>query len=462
VLVSLEGAVVLVVDDDAAQREQLAGFLADLGLRVLAAADGQAALDQLSAASVDVVLTDVRMPRMGGEDLLRAVRRRNPTVGVILVTAYGTIDSAVACLKAGAVDYLVKPLDLVRVEHAVRRALEQRQLERENRELRRRLGAVESIAGLVTTGTGGMSEVLSTIARVAPSQVSVLIVGESGTGKELVARALHRASSRREGPFVAVNAGALAPTLLESELFGHARGAFTGADRARTGRFEAAHGGTLFLDELGELPAALQVKLLRVLQERTVERVGTHVPTHVDVRIVAATHTDLGEEVRAGRFREDLYYRVAVVAIELPPLRRRRADVPLLVEHFARKHHELGGLPAKCFSREAMDLLVSYDFPGNVRELENIVQRALVLARGPRITVEDLPPAVLGARPDAVDAPPGAPRDLPAQVAALERDAIERALALEDGNQSRAAERLGISERALRYKRAKLFGEESS
>jgi two-component system NtrC family response regulator len=293
------------------------------------------------------------------------------------------------------------------------------------------------------------------VARAAPTPVSVLLLGESGTGKELVARAVHAASLRAEGPFVAVSAAALSPTLLESELFGHEKGAFTGADRLRVGRFEAASGGTIFLDEIGDLPPEVQVKLLRVLQERAVERVGTSKPEPVDVRIVSATHRDVLADVKGGRFREDLYYRLAVVTVELPPLRRRRSDVPLLVEHFARKHAEMGGT-ARAFSREAMDLLLRYDYPGNVRELENIVQRSLVLARGDTVTTRDLPETLRQGADGPLlseDEPGGG--TLPERVAALERAAINAALSETDGNQSRAAERLGISERALRYKLAK-------
>jgi two-component system NtrC family response regulator len=286
--------------------------------------------------------------------------------------------------------------------------------------------------------------------------VAVLLIGESGTGKELIARAIHTAGSRCDEQFVAVNGGALSTTLLESELFGHEKGAFTGADRTRVGRFEAASGGTLFLDEVGDLPAEMQVKLLRVLQEKTIERVGANRPISVDVRIVSATHRDLLEEVRQGRFREDLYYRLAVVTIEIPPLRKRRGDIPLLLEHFIAKHREATGWAGKSLSREAMDLLIRHDYPGNVRELENVVQRCLVLSRGDQITTDDLPPSLLGAENEASAVDPGPDASLPARVAALERAAIEEALAAEEGNQTRAAKRLGISERALRYKLAKL------
>jgi DNA-binding NtrC family response regulator len=448
---------ILVVEDDPSQREMLAGFLRDLGADVEEAGDGPGALQTLGGHSFDVVVTDLRIPEPNGHELLRRIQTINPEISTIIVTAYGTVEDAVACLKDGAFHYLLKPLDLEEVEHTVRKALENRHLLRENRELKLRLGKIESVPGIVTGG-GIMSEVLSKVARVASSTVPVLVAGESGTGKELIARAIHAAGPRQDGPFVAVNGAALSPTLLETELFGHERGAFTGADRARAGRFEAAAGGTLFLDEVGDLPGEAQVKLLRVLQERTVERVGSNKPISVDVRFIAATHRDLMVELGAGRFREDLYYRLAVVTIEIPPLRRRRADILVLVDHFLAKHADDAGGKGKSFSREALDLLVRYDFPGNVRELENIVQRCMVLARGNPIGTDDLPPSVLGATDEMTGLAAGAATSLPARVAALESEAIEEALAAENGNQSRAAVRLGISERALRYKLAKYRG----
>ena len=450
---------VLVAEDDPSQRRQLAGFLEDLGVEVFEAADGKAALELLARELPDVIVSDLRMPQMGGYELLQAVRERAPDVEFVLVTAYGTVREAVRCLKDGAADYLLKPLDLDEIEVVLRRAVRKRHLERENRELRRRLGNLESLPGIVTGG-GAMAEVLSTVARVARTNVSVLLLGESGTGKELLARALHAASPRHKAPFVAVNGAALSATLLESELFGHERGAFTGAERARVGRFEAASGGTLFLDEVGDLPPEVQVKLLRVLQERTIERVGSQRPIPVDVRVVAATHRDLAAEVQAGRFREDLFYRLAVVGIEVPPLRRRRADIPALIEHFVAKHAAADGATARRFSREATDLLVRYEFPGNVRELENIVQRSLVLARGELVTTDDLPPSVhasseSGVRAESVTAAAGS---MPERVEALERELIEAALQATGGNQVRAAASLGISERALRYKLARWRG----
>ena len=450
---SLEGRV-LIVEDDPAQREMLVGFLQDLGVETEEAGDGHEALDLMRSRRIDLVVTDLRMPGMEGSELLREIKSQNPAIGVVLVTAFGTVQGAVESLKAGACNYLLKPLDLDEVEHVIGRCLAERQLRRENRELRQRLGEIESIPGIVTAG-GLMAETLSKVARVAPSDVSVLLLGESGTGKELLARAIHAASPRADGPFVAVNAAALSPTLLESELFGHERGAFTGADRSRAGRFESADGGTLFLDEIGELPTDIQVKLLRVLQERAIERVGSNRATEVDVRVVAATHHDLPVRLQEGSFREDLYYRLAVVTIELPPLRSRRSDIPLLVDHFLEKHAGAAGGEMKSFSREAMDLVVRYDFPGNVRELENLVQRCLVLARGSLISIDDLPASILGATQPSTTGEAATDSSLPARIEALERAAIDEALQLESGNQTRAAAHLGISERALRYKLAK-------
>ena len=448
---------ILVVEDDPSQREMLADFLRDQGAEVFEADSGAKALEVFDENSLDVVVTDLRMPGIDGQHLLQAIQQTNPEIRVIIVTAYGTVEGAVKCLQDGAADYLLKPLDLSAVEHVISRALEERHLKRENRELRQRLGEIESLPGIITTG-GPMAEVLSTAVRVAKSNVSVLLLGESGTGKELIARAIHAASGRAQRSFVAVNATALSPTLLESELFGHEKGSFTGADRSRLGRFENATGGTLFLDEIGDLPAEIQVKLLRVLQEKTIERVGSNRTIDVDVRLISATHSDLPTRVEEGRFREDLFYRLAVVTIEVPPLRLRRGDIPLLVDHFLEKHTQAG--EARSFSREAMDLLIRHPYPGNVRELENIVQRCLVLARGPQIAAADLPTTVRSTG-EADQSDDGPPSSLPSRVAALERRAIEEALTAEGGNQSRAAGRLGISERALRYKRAKYRGESS-
>jgi two-component system NtrC family response regulator len=450
----MNDATILVTDDEAGQRELLAGHLRHLGYEVAEAADGVEAVERVRRGGIDVVLLDQRMPRLEGAAAVRAVKEADPEVDVVVVTAYGSVETAVLALKLGATDYLTKPLDLDRLGMVVRQCLARRTLVRENRELKEKLAGGPSFRGIVAS-TGAMQELLSTVARVAPTEATVLLTGESGTGKELIARAIHGASRRADGPFVPVHCAALPETLLESELFGHERGAFTGADRQRIGRFESAAGGTVFLDEIAEIPPQVQVKLLRVIQERQVERVGGNRPISLDVRLVAATNRSLDEEIRRGRFREDLYYRLAVVSLHVPPLRNRREDIPSLVEHFLAKHAGEGRQPVRGLSREARDLLVRYDWPGNVRELENVVQRAIVLARGETMTTDDLPPAVRAAAEEAGIVGRG-DETLHGQVEALERRLIEEALEAEHGVQYRAAERLGISERTLRYKLDKL------
>jgi two-component system NtrC family response regulator len=423
----------------------LAGFLRKRGFDVRQAASAADAIALAKAHTIDLVVTDLRMPDRDGLELLDELHRINPEVPAILMTAFGTIRTAVEAMKRGAADYLTKPIDLDELEVLIARVLERHALLSENAELRRQVEQKYRLQGL-TTANARMQEAISVAARAAASTVTVLIRGESGTGKELLARAIHQASPRRSGPFVAVNLAALPDTLIESELFGHERGAFTGADRERRGRFELAGGGTLMLDEVGDLPRGTQVKLLRVLQERTFERLGGMRPITSDVRIVAATNRDLETLVRAGEFREDLFYRLNVVTIGLPPLRERREDIPGLVEQFlARYAAQEASRPT--VSREAMDALVKYHYPGNVRELENIIQRAVALARSPLISRSDLPDYVLGLRAESSD---GA--SLPEQVASLERRLIREALARAGGVQTQAARLLGISERHLRYK----------
>jgi len=437
---------VLVVDDEPVQRQVLAGFLRKRGYQVTEVSGADAALGIVARETVDLVLSDIRMPGRSGAELLQEVRSLNPEVPVILMTAYGTIASAVDAMKRGAADYLTKPIDLDELEILVARTLERRALESENRELRRVLEGRYRLEGL-ETANARMAEAINTAARAAASRATILIRGESGTGKELLARTIHYASPRRQKPFVAVNVAALPETLVESELFGHERGAFTGADRERRGRFELADGGTLLLDEIGDLPRATQVKLLRVLQDRTFERLGGTCTITVDVRVIAATNRDLEAAVREGAFREDLYYRLNVVTVVVPPLRERREDIPLLVEKFVARFAAETGRTIEGVSREALDQLVRYAYPGNVRELENIVQRAVVLARGPRITTADLPLHV--------GAPAGEARDATTfveRVAAFERRLILEALDRAQGVRTRAARELGMSERHLRYK----------
>ena len=439
---------VLVVDDEANQREALGGFLLKRGYDTVLAADGDTALRIIHDSVVDVMLTDVRMPGMDGAELLAKAKAANPLLEVIVITAFGAIADAVEAMRHGAAGYMTKPIDLDDLELQVQRAVERRNLVSEVRELRRQVAAPHTFAGIVAESPG-MTEALDLASRAAATDATVLIRGESGTGKELVARAVHHASARRDGPFVAVNCAAFAATLLESELFGHEKGAFTGADRQRAGRFEMAGGGTLFLDEIGDLPQPLQVKLLRVLQERTFERVGGDRTLAADARIVAATHRDLEQMVADGSFRQDLYYRLDVVNIRLPALRERRADIPALIEHFRHKAASQYGKSVNAISREAMDLLVKHDYPGNVRELENLVTRMIVLARGPVATLVDLPGGTGDQDKRRLDDFRG---DLPRFVEEIEMRVVREALDAAEGNQSQAARAVGLSERNLRYK----------
>jgi DNA-binding NtrC family response regulator len=436
---------ILVVDDEEPQRRVLAGFLRKAGYGVEAVGSADEALAVVAARTVDLVLTDLRMPGKTGMELLDGVRGVNPEIPVVVMTAYGTVASAVDAMKRGAADYLAKPVDLEELDVLVARTLERRALVSENRALREQLESRYRLAGL-ETANARMQEAINVAGRAAASRATILIRGESGTGKELLARAIHYASPRRRAPLVSVNVAALPETLLESELFGHERGAFTGADREHRGRFELADGGTLFLDEIGDLPRGTQVKLLRVLQGQSFERLGGTRTIEVDVRLVAATHRDLPAMARAGEFREDLYFRLDVVAITLPPLRERREDIPLLVDEFLRRFADEGR--ARSVSREAMDLLLKHDYPGNVRELENLVHRAVVLARGDVITTADLPLHLAGLRPEAR----GEEASFAERVEGFEKALIYEALDRAGGVQTRAAAALGMTERHLRYK----------
>jgi DNA-binding NtrC family response regulator len=439
--------VVLLVDDEEAQRKVLAGFLRKKGLETVACGTVDEALVAAAARTIDLVLTDLRMPDRGGLELLRELHALNPEVPVIVMTAYGTVASAVEAMKLGAADYLTKPVDLDELELLVSRTLERRALVSENRELRQQLAAQHRLEG-VETANPRMAQANNLAARAAASRATILIRGESGTGKDLLARAIHHASPRARRPLVAVNVAALPETLLESEMFGHERGAFTGAERQHRGRFEQADGGTLFLDEIGDLPKGTQAKLLRALQEQRFERLGGTASIQVDVRVLAATSRDLEAMVRASEFREDLYYRLNVVSIEIPPLRERREDIPALVDLFVRRFAAEGGSRVRTVSREAMDLLLKYDYPGNVRELENLIHRAAVLARGPDLTTAELPAHVAGLLPESK----AAPGSLVERLAAFERALLVEALDDAGGVQTRAAQALGISERHLRYR----------
>jgi len=485
---------VLVVDDEPNLRDALAEVLAGRGYRVVQAGDGTDAVRVLARETPDLIFCDWRMPTMDGEEVLRLVRRevRLRDVPFIVMTAYGTSHAAIEAVRQGAYDFVTKPFDLHEILLTAERALDHLRLHREvgrlARARARERGASNGAAGPDAAGDGAapddapgalvgltpaMVDVFKLVGRVAPSEATVLVRGESGTGKELVARAIHDYGPRRRGPFVAVNCAALPESLLESELFGHERGAFTGAVARRAGRFELAAGGTLFLDEIGELAPALQAKLLRVLQARTFERVGGAETLKADVRLVAATNRDLEAAVRDHSFREDLYYRLGVVTITLPPLRARRADVIPLAEHFLRQARGVGaGGPGPDahpgLTPAAVAALESYDFPGNVRELQNVIERAAVLSAGRAITPallglpnDDRAGAAAGSADGAPDpaADPGALLDMPyhAAVTALERALITRALAEAGGNKAEAARRLGVQRRLLYAKLAE-FG----
>ncbi|MFL5261123.1 MAG: sigma-54-dependent transcriptional regulator [Anaeromyxobacteraceae bacterium] len=442
----MEPARIIVCDDDTSSRELLARILSGAGHKVTALSDGREVLERVASAEVppDLVVSDIRMGDVDGLALTDALRERAPDTPVILVTAFGNIDGAMDAIRRGAFDYISKPYDVDGIKVVVARALEQRRLALENRSLRRDLREKYRLDNVVGRSEA-MLQVYKTAARVALTDATVLIQGESGTGKELVARAIHTASPRAQRPFVAVDCGAIAEGVLESELFGHARGAFTGAQATRRGLFEEADLGTLFLDEIGDIGPNLQARLLRALQEGTIRRVGTNEPIAVDVRVVAATNKDLEEEVKAGRFREDLFYRLCVVTIRIPPLRERPEDIPLLAEHFAAKH---GRAEGAAISAAARDLLVAYAWPGNVRELENVVARALALNPSGVVIPEDLPEHVRGARPAAAPFGGVATQDRPT-LAELERRYAAQVLGETGGNKTRAAEILGIDRKTL-------------
>jgi len=449
---------ILVVDDELAQRELVSGFLKKQSFDVTSVESGEKALELFRQESFDLVLTDQKMPDMSGLELLQAIHAVNPETAVVLMTAYGSIEAAVSSIRGGAIDYLTKPLNLDELLFRLRQAGERRRLFSENRDLREALQERHRIEGIIGE-SGPMLEVLSLVRRVAPSEATVLIRGESGTGKELIAKAIHFASPRARGPLVKVNCAALPETLLESELFGHEKGAFTGAVTSRQGRFEMANGGTIFLDEIGDLPLHLQAKLLRVLQEREYEKVGSSRPVKVNVRIVGASHRPLEDLIKAGQLREDLYYRLNVVTIFIPPLRERRSDISLLIDHFLRHYAEKNGKTVRGLTPEGRDILLRYDYPGNVRELENIIERAVVLTRDDVIGSGDLPLTLQ--EPEIADH--DRETNLTVAVEALERRMIRDALARSDGVQTRAAELLGMSERGLRYKLIKYgFREEDS
>ncbi|HPJ97300.1 MAG TPA: sigma-54 dependent transcriptional regulator [Syntrophales bacterium] len=443
---------ILVVEDGKSQREMLRDFLKSEGHAVMEAADGETALQHVRNHHFDLLLLDYRMPGMDGMDVLKAVKAINPEIDVVIITAHGTIETAVEAMKAGALDYIMKPLEFDELLILVDRVAERRNLIRENELLRKELRDKSITTDQIIYRSASMQELINMAGRVANSRATVLLQGESGTGKELFARLVHQLSPRSNKPIITVNCNALSENLLESELFGHEKGSFTGAGARRIGRFEEADSGTLFLDEIGEITAPVQVKLLRFLQEREFQRVGGNQTIHSDVRVISATNRDLEARVREGFFREDLFYRLNVVVMNIPPLRERKDDIAPLIDHFLKRFAADNGKKIDAVSREARDMLLKYDYPGNVRELENIIERAVVIARNETISIRDLPFHLETPREEEE---PEAGL-LKKSVEDMERKLIQSAMDEAGQNQSRAADLLGISERMLRYKLKKL------
>lgn len=438
---------ILIVEDGRSQREMLRDFLISEGHRVMEAENGETAIKMVLSNHFDLILLDYKMPGMDGVEVLKEVKKINHEIDVVIITAYGTIETAVEAIKVGAIDYITKPVELEELLILVDRVSERRGLIRENELLKQELGKQGVTAEKIIYKSAQMVELINMASRVAASRASVLIQGESGTGKELLARLIHQLSPRANKPIVVVNCGALQENLLESELFGHEKGAYTGAGTRRIGRFEEADGGTLFLDEIGELSPAIQVKLLRFLQEREISRLGSNASISVDVRIISATNRDLEASVREGAFRDDLFYRLKVVAISLPPLRERKEDLPALLDHFLEKFAKENGKNIRGMTSEARDLLLKYDYPGNVRELVNIMERAVVITRDDYVTVNDLP-----FKNDLFAEAQGNRGFLRDSLEDLEKRLITEAMIKAADNQTRASEILGMSERMLRYK----------
>lgn len=447
---------ILLIDDESSQREMIAGFLSKKGYSIFQAENGEKGIEIIKKNQLDFVLSDMKMPGISGREVLEEIRKINPEIPVVITTAFGEIDSAVNLMKSGAFDYLQKPIELNDLLILIERARERSFLIAENKSLKEKISASEIKSGFsgIISNSNIMEEVLNTTARVAATKANVLIRGESGTGKELIAKTIHYSSPRKDEPFVVVNCAALPETLFESELFGHEKGAFTGADRQRIGKFEEANGGTIFIDEVGDIPMPIQVKLLRAIQFGQIERLGGNKTIELDVRIVSATNRNLEEMIKNGEFREDLFYRFNVVSVNIPPLKNRKSDIPVLTEHFIAKFSESFGKDVSGISKEALDILMKYNFPGNIRELENIIQRAIVMARDNLITTSDLPKNI--SNPEIRIKDDGSelfePGDLNQKIEELEINLITKALDITSGNQTKAADILKITERTLRYK----------
>ncbi len=452
-MTSLKTTKILIVDDDPGHLTTLKTITKSWGYTVETANDGVVAVDTVKSGPVDLILMDVRMTNMSGIEALGQIKDYNPSIPVIIMTAYSSVESAVEALKSGAYDYLIKPLDFEVLKLAIERASEHAGLKAENRALKEHLRSDYDIANIIGRSQP-MKKLMDMMSMVAPSEATVLITGESGTGKELIARSLHFNSPRKEKPLVVVNCASIAETLLESELFGHEKGAFTGADKRREGRFMQANHGTIFLDEIGETSPTMQAKLLRVLQEKEVQRVGGEETIKVDVRIVAATNRNLEADVANGRFREDLFYRLNVMNLNVPPLKERQEDIPLFAQHFLKKFADKNRKTVKGFVPLAVDMLLNYDWPGNVRELENAIERAVILLTGEHITEKQLPLNITIKYPDLSTSPIAAApvMDGTRSMEEIEKEAILATLKASGGNKSETARRLGITRKTLHNK----------
>lgn len=441
---------ILIVDDEDTQRNVLKGYLEKKGYRIFSAASGTEGIKAIKDNLIDIVLSDYKMPDKTGIEVLEEVKKINPEISFVIITAYGTIENAVNAMNLGAFDYLSKPINLDELDLLIARIIENKNLKSENEFLKKQLFEKYKLSSFISHSQR-MEEVLSVAVRAAESKATILITGENGTGKEVLAKSIHYISPRKDNPFIAVNIPALPETLLESELFGHEKGAFTGADKMKKGRFELADKGTIFLDEIGDIPLSIQVKLLRVLQEHQIERVGGTESIDIDVRIIAATNHNLENKIKDGSFREDLFYRLNIVGIHIPPLRERKEDILPLVDFFIHRYSMENSRSDIEMSKEAMDVLLKYNYPGNVRELENIIERAVVLTRNNILTTNDLPLTVKGMKYED-QLPELGKGTLSEQVEALEKRLIFDALTESNGNQTKAGKLLGITERNLRYK----------
>ncbi len=447
---------ILIIDDEESQRTLLQDFLIKQGYTIITAENGNTGIEKFKNNSINLVLTDFKMPDITGEQVVESIKKINPLTPIILITAYGTIESAVKLMQLGVINYITKPIELSKLIEQIQEIENTLIIAQENENIRSNDQILNN--NTIISNSKQMEEILNIVGRVAQSKASILVTGESGTGKELIAQALHHNSDRVTKPFIVVNCAALPETLFESELFGAEKGAYTGATSTRIGKFEEAHTGTIFIDEVGDIPLAVQVKLLRALQFGEIQRLGSNKTIKIDTRIVSATNKDLLQMISEGKFREDLYYRLNVINLNLPPLRERKIDLPLLIKHFIDKYSEMNGKSIKNITSEALDLLMKYDFPGNIRELENIIQRCVVLTRDKYIKNADLPPHIVSSKikdntnDNLLELEVG---DLNVMVESIEKNMIYKALDETNNNQTKAAELLNISERTLRYKLSK-------